>query len=305
VSAITFNEAAGQQDVLGYARFSDDELARRRQALLELARESAVDGLVLYGAAWSGSAVPWLTEWPTTSEAVVVVTPDEADALLVQHHNHLPQARQLARRCAVSWGGPSTMDGLRAELARRGLQRCRLGWIGTLKQAHASLLASDGVKVVDLSRGYTRLRLVKSTEELDWLRHGARLSDAGLQALLDGLRPGMTEWEIGDLIERGYVAKGGSTVIHHICSTSMNDPDTGVPRQHRSNRRVDAGDAVTVEISAAWWGYSGQVLRTIAVDAEPSPLYAELHEVAERAYESILAALRPGRPRKTWSRRPP
>jgi Xaa-Pro aminopeptidase len=36
------------------------------------------------------------------------------------------------------------------------------------------------------------------------------------------------------------------------------------------------------------------VLRTFTVDAEPSPLYAELHAAAQAAYEAIKAVLRPG-----------
>jgi len=37
---------------------------------------------------------------------------------------------------------------------------------------------------------------------------------------------------------------------------------------------------VFAEISAAFWDYPGQVLRSFAVAAEPTPLYAELHAVA-------------------------
>jgi Xaa-Pro aminopeptidase len=104
----------------------------------------------------------------------------------------------------------------------------------------------------------------------------------------------MTEPEIADVIERAYVPAGATTVIHHIGITSMNEPDSGVPRQHRTGRRLRSGDSLTVEISAAWWGYPGQILRTFAVDAEPTPLFRRLHEVADEAYDSVTAALRPG-----------
>src|SRR4051794_3752607 len=47
-------------------------------------------------------------------------------------------------------------------------------------------------------------------------------------------------------------------------------------------------------VSAAWWDHPGQVLRTFAVGAEPTPLYRELHDVAEAAFDAVAARLRAG-----------
>jgi Xaa-Pro aminopeptidase len=136
--------------------------------------------------------------------------------------------------------------------------------------------------------------MVKSAEEVDWLRIGARMSDRAMMALRDGLRPGLTERQLGDMIERAYVADGGTNVIHYIGATSMHDPRLAVPAQFLSTRPVTAGDIVFAEISAAFWDYPGQVLRSFAVAAEPTPLYAELHAVADAAFDALSTALRDG-----------
>jgi Xaa-Pro dipeptidase len=136
--------------------------------------------------------------------------------------------------------------------------------------------------------------LVKSEEEVAFLRRGAALSDAGLLNMVEHTRPGVTERELVDAIERGYVPYGGGTHIHYLLSTSMSDPDRCVPAQLPSTRELAAGDVIVTEISASYRGYSGQVLRTIAVDAEPTPLYRELHAVAEAAFEGITGVLRDG-----------
>ena len=110
---------------------------------------------------------------------------------------------------------------------------------------------------------------MKSAEELDWLRIGAHFSDLGMAALRDGLKPGLNERELGDLVERAYISQGATNVIHYIGVTSMNAPDLGVPRQFPRMRRVQAGDVVVAEISAAFWDHPGQVLRSFALgDAE-------------------------------------
>jgi Xaa-Pro dipeptidase len=48
------------------------------------------------------------------------------------------------------------------------------------------------------------------------------------------------------------------------------------------------------EVSASFWDYTGQLLRTFAVGAEPTPLYRELHDVADAAFDAIVERLRPG-----------
>src|SRR6202451_3258550 len=79
-----------------YPRFSDAEMALRRAAIEDLLKESGCDHLVFCGANRFGSSVQWLTGWPVTTEAVGVLTPDEADAMFVQHVNHAPLAQKMA-----------------------------------------------------------------------------------------------------------------------------------------------------------------------------------------------------------------
>jgi len=49
-----------------------------------------------------------------------------------------------------------------------------------------------------------------------------------------------------------------------------------------------------VEFSGTFWDYPGQVLRTIAVGAEPTPLFQRLYDVAEAAFNPITGVLKAG-----------
>jgi len=138
------------------------------------------------------------------------------------------------------------------------------------------------------------LRMIKSKEELDWLRIGAALSDAGLAALLAGTRPGLTERELGAIVESAYIRHGGTTMIHYIGVTSMAKPHIYVPPQHHSPRKVRKGDMAFCELSAFWWDYAGQVLRTFTIGAEPTPLYRDLHATAEAAFDAVTRVSRHG-----------
>ena len=88
-----------------FPRFSDAEMNRRRQAVEAVMNSTDVRHLLLCGAGFRGSAVPWLTHWPVTTEAIGVLTPGEKDALFVQYYNHVPMATRLATEADVHWGG--------------------------------------------------------------------------------------------------------------------------------------------------------------------------------------------------------
>ena len=268
-------------------------MAHRRAAVEALLAEHDCDHLVFCGLNRFGSAVQWITQWPVTAEAVGVLTPGERDALFVQWVNHAPQARLIADKADVAWGGESSIAAAIEVLDKRRSHSGRIGYIGPLTAEQHARLAARYPNVANLTRAYTRLRQVKSAEELDWLRIGAHFTDLGMAALRDGLQPGLNERELGNAIERAYISQGATNVIHYIGATSMSASDLGVPRQFATTRRVQKGDVVVAEISAAFWDHPGQVLRSFAL-GEPSSLYRDLHAAATAAFDAIAAVLRSG-----------
>jgi Xaa-Pro aminopeptidase len=277
-----------------YPRFSDGEMARRRAALEAVMAEHDVAHLLVYGANRFGSAVGWLTRWPVTREALVVVTVGARDALFVDFYNHVPNAQRMATEADVRPAAPLGIAAAVDELRARGAAGERIGLIGPLGHRGHARLAALASEVVELDPAYTRLRLVKSPEEVEWLRVGCELTDRAVLALRDGARPGRDERELGAMVEQAYVARGGTTHIHYFAATSMAAPEMAVPAQWPSTRTLAAGDALTCEISASWWDHPGQLLRTFAVADEPTPLYRELHAVADAAFDAIVDVLRPG-----------
>ena len=274
-------------------RFSAAEMARRRAAIEALLAEAGCDHLLFCGANRFGSAVQWLTQWPVTAEAVGVLTPGQRDALFVQYVNHAPQARLIAADADVAWGGESSLRAAIKVLEQRGAKAGRVATLGPVSaEQHAALTTKFGA-LKSLNRDYIRLRQVKSAEELDWLRIGAHFSDLGMAALRDAIKPGVSERELGNAVERAYVGQGGTTGIHYIGTTSMAASDLAVPRQFPSTRKVQGGDVVVAEMSAAFWEHPGQVLRSFAL-GEPTPLYRDLHAVADAAFDAIAGVLKAG-----------
>jgi Xaa-Pro dipeptidase len=270
---------------LPYPRFSAAEMARRRDALAAELEAAGASHAIVYGANRSGPAIGWLTRWPVTREALCVFTPGEPDLLLVNFYNHIPNAQRMATEADVRWGGPKPMATALEELARRGARGGRVGVIGPLGYRPYAALAEFATPV-PLDDAYTRLRLRKSAEELDWLRVGCGFTDDAMRAVYEHAGPGTDERELGDLAERAYAGRGGTTHIHYFGAP--------VPSQWPAARALEQGDVLSCEISASYWDYTGQLLRTFALGDDPPSLVRELHEVADAVFDALFERVRPG-----------
>ncbi|HSK23054.1 MAG TPA: Xaa-Pro peptidase family protein [Egicoccus sp.] len=282
---------------VGYPRFSDEEHERRADLVRALLDDEELDALVVFGWSALGRAlqadVHYLSGFLGMRDNYVLFPRHGEPVLFVQSFNHVPNAAAVSHLVDVRWGGVDSGATLGGELAARGAQR--VGVVGMMPyQHHDRMRELSGAQVRDATAPFRRLRVVKSDEELAWLRRGAAHTDAAMAALREQMRPGMREYELADVIERAYTRDGGLTTFHYLASTPMAAPDRCVPAQVLSDRVLRAGDVVTTEISASHGGYAGQSLRTFVLEAEPTPLFTELHDVALEVFHAVVAAMRPG-----------
>ncbi len=276
--------------------FSDAEYARRDAATRAMMRAAGVDALALYGTRGLDSEVQYLSGFRVTREAMFVYPLDGPLTLYIEYFNHTPHARRIITRAGVRWGGDDLAATVAADLRERGLAAARLGYAGLLPvQRYLRLRqALPQAELVDLSGDLRRLRLVKSAEELAFLREGARLTDRAAAALAEQARPGLTEHDLIAIIEGAYLSAGGQTGIHYLASTPMAHPERCVPAQQPSERVIQAGDVIITELSAQYQGYSGQILRPYAIGAAPAPAYQRMYDIAVEAFERIASVIKAG-----------
>ncbi|MBM4433580.1 MAG: aminopeptidase P family protein [Chloroflexi bacterium] len=263
--------------------------------MAELMAQAGVGALLVHGNVAARQDVQYVCGFPPRHDTYACLT-ERGDALFVQLFNHVANAREMSAWSDVRWGGIDTGATLARHLAALALERERIGLVGQIPYQQRDRLDTllPGAAFTDLTPAFRRHRLVKSPEEIEWTRRGAALCDLALEALLAAVRPGTTDQELGALVEAAYSRAGGHHTICFLGSASMADGGRVSPAQNWADRLVRAGDIVFIELSAGYGGYTGQVLRTIAVGAQPTPLIQRLHDVAEAAYTAIVAAIRPG-----------
>lgn len=249
----------------------------------------------------------------------VVVVPGKGRILLV-HSLRAHHARSASWIDDVelygSWGGRKTLaasplEALRLLLADAGAKRIGIEEQALTVAAHRALTDMVAAEAwVDVSPAIGRMRQVKDPYEADLIRKAARVADAGMEAAVAAIRPGVTE---------GQVATASVRAMHdlwlrefpHLEPVDFAGPETGIfnaffaycltgERMNMmcdapSNTRIADGDFVLVVVWAALEGYHAENERTVAV-GRISPRQEALYETTLLAREKAFAALRPGVP---------
>jgi Xaa-Pro dipeptidase len=286
----------------GNPRFSDGEYERRHDATRALMADAGCDVLVFYGTSSQGGTgqadIYYLTQHMGRQENILVFFADQDPVLLVTAFNHVPNARRQSVVADTRFGGAKTAFGrtVLEVLKEKGATPRRVGLVGWVPyQIYNPLFEGlPEAEPVDLTSRFRRLRVVKSSEELEWLRHGCARTDAAMTAMVEGMRPGMKEYELGFLLAEGYRAQGGEDYLHYISSTPQEAPDRAVPSQTPGNRTLRSGDVIAIELSIGYHGYAGQALRTIVLDGEPSAAFQDLYDTADEAYRRMCDTITPG-----------
>jgi Xaa-Pro aminopeptidase len=279
-----------------FPQFSDAEISSRHASAMALLDQSGVEALLVYGAGRFASEIYWLTDWPGGREAYLLFEPKDPPTVLVQLYNHVPMAHVLSVVGDVRWAGPNTADGAVKLLQERGLSNERIGLVGSIPFQHYQKMREKlaEAEFVDLSGKFRMLRTIKSQAEIERIRFASKLTDDSMQALADGLKPGMREDELPALLEPVYLKAGGYAGIHFMTSIPMREPHFPVPAQFQSNRRLEKGDCLITEISGAYWGYSGQIHRTYSLGEGPTPEWKRLHGAAVEVFETLASAVKDG-----------
>jgi Xaa-Pro dipeptidase len=279
-----------------YPTFSDEELNRRHKAVYGLMDQEGVDAILVYGSGRYASDIYWLSDWPSSREAYLLMQRDKEPVILMQLFNHYPMARVMSWIKDVRWAGANTTNSVAGLMRERGLESNKIGLVGSISyQAYNKLRERyPGASFVDLGAKLRMMRTVRSAEEIERIRFASKLTDQSIGALAEGLREGMREDEIPAIIEPVYLKAGGYAGIHFMSGMPMRDPDFPVPSQFHSSRQLQKGDALITEISGAYSGYSGQIHRTFSIGEGPTPQWQKIHDAAMEAFDVLSKVIKDG-----------
>jgi Xaa-Pro aminopeptidase len=258
--------------------------------------QEGVEAALVYGSGRYASDIYWLSDWPSSREAYLLMQTGREPVILMQLFNHFPMAKVMSWIEDVRWAGANTTNSVADLIAERGLATKKIGLVGSISYQVYNRLREKypSATFVDLGGKLRMMRTVKSAAEIERIGIASKLTDQSIQALAEGLRAGLREDEIPALIEPVYLKAGGYAGIHFMSSMPMRAPDFCVPSQFHSNRVLQKGDALITEISGAYSGYSGQIHRTFSIGEGPTADWQKMHDAAMQAFDILSKVIKDG-----------
>ncbi|MGH2615920.1 MAG: M24 family metallopeptidase [Thermomicrobiales bacterium] len=143
----------------------------------------------------------------------------------------------------------------------------------------------------DIGHAIARLRMRKDPDEIACIRANLRVLEAGFDAARETIRPGVTEIAVWSALHGAMMAKAGAPFP--LEGNFASGPRTLADEPQATSRRLEAGDAVFIDLYPIIDGYCADLTRTFVV-GEPAAAQRARHAVLEKALAAGVAALGPG-----------
>jgi Xaa-Pro aminopeptidase len=137
---------------------------------------------------------------------------------------------------------------------------------------------------------FDRLRMLKTPREVDLLRRLSRITDGALEAALASVRAGSSEMDLAAALTGAVYRRGADGFRFLIVASGERSQ---YPNVGPTERRLQAGDVVRLEVFGLLGGYHAGVCRTATVgppSAEAGRIWRHLVDCRDAVFEAI----RPG-----------
>ncbi len=149
----------------------------------------------------------------------------------------------------------------------------------------------------DVSRGLMHLRMIKSKEEIEIIKNGARIADLGAEEIIKHIRPGETELEIAiqgrDRMEREIAKTYPDAEYMDTWVWFQSGINTDGAHNPKTNKKLKIGDILSLNTFPMISGYYTALERTLFVEtADDASLKA--WEANVKVHKRGLELIKPG-----------
>jgi Xaa-Pro aminopeptidase len=283
--------------------FTEAEKKRRHGAIQNLLKEKNLQALLLIGNMTVGHSYHGDFRYYTNNHIffqrqVALVFPG-AEPVLFNYSDF--SRRASVERSMISDVRVSTnfiadaVESIKAQGASRGrigvnFEMLPATWYMYLRSELA------GAELLDVHDDIMEIRFQHSEEEIEVFRKGAALADAGFEAALKVIRPGVSEYEIIAEIEHVSRRQGADehfTLIGSGKFSFSNERSLPLPVSP-SEKRIQAGESIVLEITPRYKGYWTQLVRMVNVGQRNEEL-EKIQTVARDAIKRGLEEFKPGK----------
>lgn len=233
-----------------------------------------------------------------SSDGWIFITPDES-YLFVDFRYYEPAKKQ------VSGLNIALASDFKADL----LKIARKHQVETVLIENDGITLSEALKVEKclkednialnqqnvLDKALYSLRAQKTSLEIENVKIAQEIAENALRKLLSLIRPGVTEKELAFELEFLLRKEGAEAIAFDLIVAS--GKNSAIPHAEPSDKPIEVGDFVTIDMGAVYGGYHSDMTRTVAVGAI-SDEQLRVYNVVLEAQKMAINAVKPGIPCK-------
>ncbi len=272
-------------------------------------RQEGLDACLVHATESDMAHVRYLSEyWPTFETAAVFVPAEGEPVLLVgpesdlyaSHRSFFKNIEKLIQyRESAEPDAPGmsfiTYKDLITKYVPKGIKKLGIaGWAITSLPVYTSLKEQlPGVELIKADMTLWPLRFVKSENELNAMRKAFKISELAVEAILNEIKPGMTELQVIGIAQREIYKHGGEYEGHSLYCFCGKSTNNAISRP--THNKIIENEVIQLNIGARVSGYSSSVGLPFSIGPLPERK-KRLVEFGLEAHKKTIEMLRAGKP---------
>ena len=263
---------------------TSQEFARRIAAAQDAVRKNNLDAILVFATESEPAAVRYFADYWPSFETTAVMIPAEGDPALIigpesltyaTSRSRIPEVIQMMdfRESSQPNYPGSTLPNWNDLVKRFKLKKIGIhNWFlfpYTMMVALADAIGGmqNLVPADDMIRP---IFMKKSAEEIACIKAAAQASEAGFKAILENIRPGMTESELCGIATAAMTAAGAEATGYPVWCCSGPNSNQAISRP--TMRKVQCGEIIHFSIGAKVEGYSASIGRPVVLGHCPDEI---------------------------------
>jgi Xaa-Pro dipeptidase len=276
--------------------FSLEEYQERLRKVRERMAEKDLDAMMSH----TPENIYYLTGYQTPGYYAYqcFIVPAEGDPVMLTRLLEEPNARALSwvdeRRTIMDTQDPvqRTME----TLDEMGLAEKRLGverdsWFLTSRNYFKLQELLPKADLIDCSSTVEKVRMIKSPQEIEYIRRGALAASEGTRQAVVAIAAGKTENDVAAAAYRGLIL-GGSEYMG-LAPFIASGPRSALAHATWSGREMEKGDVVFLEMAGSFHRYHGALMRTVSVGKPTDDVKAKSDAVIA-GLSAAVETIKPG-----------
>jgi Xaa-Pro dipeptidase len=275
---------------------SKEERTNRQERARKLMAENALDAIVLM----EGTSLRYFTgmRWWGGERMFACVLPAKGSAFYICPAFEEGRARELLanapegdRAEVRTWqedGNPYAL--LNQGLQDRSIATGTIGIEESIRYLFVNNIAlnTPHAKLASATPVTAGCRMIKSPYEIALMRLASQVTLAVYEAVYHALREGMTQHDVGDLIEKAYARMGfpGEASVM-VGEYTANPHGSNTPQTIREGTIIMIDDGCVIE------GYQSDITRTFVLGKATEKM-KQVFDIVHRAQSAALAVAKPG-----------